>query len=146
MTSIMEKIPKMKKVFCEVTVVNSVVNSSKSTCEEVYQEDFFNKTCFFQTSAATSFKYSKTCEQRTPTGLKNFSVIKRCLLLRGNLTKIVTFGTKHFVRYSRHVRYFGCPLLGGFTVKEILDEVAVDSRFVLFEVIIHIYLKEQLKI
>ena len=47
MTSIMEKIPKMKKVICEVTVVNSVVNSSKSTCEEVYQEDFFNKTDVF---------------------------------------------------------------------------------------------------
>ena len=48
--------------------------------------------------------------------LKNLSVIKRCPLLGGSLTKIVTFGTKHFVRYSRHVRYLGCPLLGGFTV------------------------------
>ena len=34
----------------------------------------------------------------------------------GNLTKIVTFGLKHFVRYSRHFRYLGCLLLGGFTV------------------------------
>ena len=42
--------------------------------------------------------------------LKSLSVIKRCLLLGGSLTKIVTFGTKHFVRY------LGCPLLGGFTV------------------------------
>ena len=48
--------------------------------------------------------------------LKNLSVIKRCPLLGGSLTKIVTFGIKHFVRYSRHVRYLGCPLLGGFTV------------------------------
>ena len=48
--------------------------------------------------------------------LKNLSVIKRCPLLGGSLTKIVTFGTKHFVRYSRHVRYLGCPLLGGFIV------------------------------
>ena len=48
--------------------------------------------------------------------LKNFSVIKRCPLLRGSLTKIVTFGTKHFVCYSRHARCLGCPLLGGFTV------------------------------
>ena len=48
--------------------------------------------------------------------LKNVSVIKRCPLLGGSLTKIVTFETKHFVRYSRHVRYLGCPLLGGFTV------------------------------
>ena len=48
--------------------------------------------------------------------LKNLSVVERCPLLRGNLTKIVTFGTKRFVRYSRHVRYLGCPLLGGFKV------------------------------
>ena len=48
--------------------------------------------------------------------LRNLSVIKRCSLLGRILTKIVTFRTKHFVRYSRHVRYMGCPLLGGFTV------------------------------
>ena len=48
--------------------------------------------------------------------LKYLSVIQRCPLLGGSLTKIVTFETKHFVRYSRHVRYLGCPLLGGFTV------------------------------
>ena len=54
--------------------------------------------------------------------LKNFSVIKRCPLLGGNLTKIVTFGTNHFVRYSRHVRYLGCPLLGAFTVFSYEDQ------------------------
>ena len=48
--------------------------------------------------------------------LKNLSFIKRCSLMGGSLTKIVTFGPKHFVRYSRHFRYLGCPLLGGFTV------------------------------
>ena len=48
--------------------------------------------------------------------LKNVSVIERCLLLGGNLKKIVTFGAKHFVRYSRHACYLGCPLLGCFTV------------------------------
>ena len=48
--------------------------------------------------------------------LKNLSVIKRCLLLGDNLTKIVIFVTRHFVRYSRHVHYLGCLLLGGFTV------------------------------
>ena len=60
--------------------------------------------------------------------LKNLSVIERCPLLGGNLKNIVTFGTKHFVRYSRHVRYLysrhvrylGCPLLGGFTVFHLL--------------------------
>ena len=48
--------------------------------------------------------------------LKNLSVIKRCPLLGGSLTKIVTFETKHFVHYSSHVRHLGYPLLGGFTV------------------------------
>ena len=51
--------------------------------------------------------------------LKNLSVIERYPLLGGNLKKIVAFGTKRFVRYSRHVRYLGCPLLGGFTVLSI---------------------------
>ena len=40
----------------------------------------------------------------------DLSVIKRCPLLGGSLTKIVTFGSKHFVRY------LGCLLLRGFTV------------------------------
>ena len=48
--------------------------------------------------------------------LKNLSVIKRCPQLGRSLTKIVTFGTNHFVRYSRHVHYLRCPLMGGFTV------------------------------
>ena len=48
--------------------------------------------------------------------LKNLSVIERCPLLGGNLKKIVTFGTKIFVLFSRHVRYLGYPLLGGFTL------------------------------
>ena len=45
----------------------------------------------------------------------NLSIIKKCLLLGGNLTKTVTFGRKRFVCYSRHVHYLGCPLLGSFT-------------------------------
>ena len=48
--------------------------------------------------------------------LKNVSVIERCPLLGGNLKKISTFATKGFVGYSWHVRYLGCPLLGGFFV------------------------------
>ena len=36
--------------------------------------------------------------------------------LGDNLKKIATFGTKLFVRCSRHVHYLGCPLLRGFTV------------------------------
>ena len=48
--------------------------------------------------------------------LKFFSVIKRCPLLEGSSTKIVMFGTKHFVHYLRDVHSLGCPLLGGFTV------------------------------
>ena len=48
--------------------------------------------------------------------LKYFSVIKRCLLLGVSLSKILEVGTKHFVHYSRHVRYLRYPQLGGFTV------------------------------
>ena len=48
--------------------------------------------------------------------LKNLFVSERCPLLGGNFKKIVTFETKCFVRYYWHVRYLGCPLLGGFTV------------------------------
>ena len=51
--------------------------------------------------------------------LKKFSVIKRCPLLGGSLRNIVTFGTKHFVHYSRHARYLGYPPLGAFTVFEL---------------------------
>ena len=43
--------------------------------------------------------------------MENFSFLQwRCPILWGSLTKIVTFGIKHFVRYLR------CPLLGGFSV------------------------------
>ena len=48
--------------------------------------------------------------------LKNLSVIERCPLLGADLKKIVTFGTQHFIDYSWHVHYLGCPVLGGFTV------------------------------
>ena len=52
--------------------------------------------------------------------LKNLSVNERCPLLGGNFTKIVTFGTKRFVRYPVYVRYLRCPLLEGFTVLTIM--------------------------
>ena len=52
---------------------------------------------------------------------KNLSVIMMCPLLGVSLAKIVAFGTKHFVRYSRHVRYLGCPLLGGFIIGTLSD-------------------------
>ena len=42
--------------------------------------------------------------------LINLSVIERCPLLGGNLTQTVIFGTEHFVRYSRHVRYWEVSL------------------------------------
>ena len=38
-----------------------------------------------------------------------------CYLFGGNLKRIATFGTQCFVHFSWHVRYLGCPLLGGFT-------------------------------
>ena len=54
--------------------------------------------------------------------LKNLSVIKRCPQLGGHFKKIVKFRTKRFDRYSRHVRYLGCPLLGGFTLLMFLEK------------------------
>ena len=51
--------------------------------------------------------------------LKSLSVIKRCPLLGGSLTKIVTFETKHFVRYSRHVRYWEVSLYLLLSVRKI---------------------------
>ena len=38
-----------------------------------------------------------------------------------NLAKIVISGINRCVRYSRHVRHLGCPLLGGFTVVFLLN-------------------------
>ena len=58
----------------------------------------------------------KSLNSGHPGVLKNVSVIKRCPLLGGGLTKIVTFGTKHFASYSKHVRYLGYPLFGSFAV------------------------------
>ena len=58
----------------------------------------------------------KPLNRGDPRVLKFLSVIERCLLLGGNLKKIVTFGTKCFVRYSWHAHFLGCLLLGGFTV------------------------------
>ena len=54
--------------------------------------------------------------------LKNLSGVESCPLLEGNLKKIVPFGTKHFVHYSRHVGYLECPLFEGFTVACFLDD------------------------
>ena len=51
--------------------------------------------------------------------LKNLSIIERCPLLRGDLKKIVTFGTQHLIDYSWDVRCLECSLLGGFTVVQI---------------------------
>ena len=48
--------------------------------------------------------------------LKILSVIDSCPLLGGKLKKTVTFGTERSVRYSRHFRCLGCPLLGSFTI------------------------------
>ena len=53
--------------------------------------------------------------------LKSLSVIERYPLLGYTLKKIVTFGTKYFVRYSWHVCYLGYWLLGGFTLVTFLD-------------------------
>ena len=63
--------------------------------------------------------------------LKNLSVIKRCPLLRGSLTNIVTFGAKYFVRYSRHVRCWEvslhCQIFKSTYFKEHLRTVASEN-------------------
>ena len=80
------------------------------------KKDFtlFQKFCysFFDVTHISTVKLLNSGYLRV---LKNLSVIKWCPLVGGSLTKIVTFGTKHFVRYSRYVHYLGSPLLGGFT-------------------------------
>ena len=67
-----------------------------------------------------------------PRVLKNLLVIERCLLLAGNLKKIVLFGTQHFVWYLWHVCYLGCPLLGGFTA------LLLDLLFTIFHSSTHL--------
>ena len=49
--------------------------------------------------------------------------------MRGSLTKIVPFETKHFVPYLKHVRYLGCSLLGGFTAFIFLQHVGSNKEF-----------------
>ena len=51
----------------------------------------------------------------------------RCPQSRGSLTKIVIFGTKHFVRYSRHILYLGCPLLASFTLNESVRKILAET-------------------
>ena len=63
-----------------------------------------------------SFFTVKPLNSRHLRVLENLSVTKSCPLLGGSLTKIFISGTKHVVRYSRHVRYVGCQLFRGFTV------------------------------
>ena len=63
--------------------------------------------------------------------LKKLSVIEGCLLLGRNLKKIVTFGTKCFLRYSWNVRYLGCPLFGGFTVFLFFDVSTLKLRIII---------------
>ena len=53
---------------------------------------------------------SETSEYQHLWVLKNLSVIERCPLLRCNLKNIVTFWTKLFIRYSRHVCYWEVSL------------------------------------
>ena len=59
--------------------------------------------------------------------LKHLSVIESCPLLGGNFKKIVIFGIKCFVRYSWHLCYLGCPLLGGFAVFHCIKKSVVPT-------------------
>ena len=53
---------------------------------------------------------------RHPLVLRYLSIIKRCPLVGGSLTKVVSVETKHFVLYSRYVHYLRYPQLESFTV------------------------------
>ena len=74
-------------------------------CARLFNGNDLSPTCM----APTDFYTGK------PLNNTYLRVLKICLLLGGNLTKI-TFGTNCFVRYPINVRWLECPLLGGFTV------------------------------
>ena len=86
-----------------------------------------NKTKLLQSLEQTASDTVKPLNNGHFLVLESVSIIKRCPLLGGSLTKILTFGTKHFVRYSRHVRYLGCPLLGAFTVQRNFEDVITNK-------------------
>ena len=73
-----------------------------------------------------------------PLNSGHLRVLKICPLLRDvqllgiSLIKIVTLGTKHFARCSRHVHYLGCPLLGGLTVLFTVNETIYRQRLMKF--------------
>ena len=75
------------------------------------------------------FKWIRTYREIFKSALvylsKNLSVIEWCRLLGGNLKKIITFGTQHFVRNPWHVRYLACPVLEGFTVFELYQGISL---------------------
>ena len=70
-----------------------------------------------------SFSTYFTVKRRRPFYSEIADINERCPLMGGNLKKIITFGTKYFVRFSWHVHYLGYPLLGGFTILSFLDEL-----------------------
>ena len=78
-----------------------------------------SKTSGLFTSQILLSNLQDTCTTTKPMynghlrALKNLSFFERCPLFKGNLTEIVLSATKHFVCYSRHVQYLGCPLLVG---------------------------------
>ena len=62
--------------------------------------------------------------------LKSVSIIKRCSLLGGSLTKIVTFGTKHFCPLLKV-----CLLLGGFTVSKLKKKITYAQFLTLLQLL-----------
>ena len=75
--------------------------------------------CGFSDDVEDLFSYTvKSLNSGVLWVFKNLPVIERCPLLGGNFKKIVTFGTKCFVRYSWPERHLRCTLLGGFTANE----------------------------
>ena len=103
-----------------VIEINDELVSDEKILTEIFNEHYINIAEKSSGAKPSSLEDSADTVKPLNSGqlrvLKNLSVIKRCPLLGDSLTKIVTFGTKHFVRYSSYVRYLGCPLLRGFTV------------------------------
>ena len=87
------------KSFCAFKMIQE--RQFENSTSGIYILQFIFKTTFIQFTVAIIVYWNsvKPLSSGHPRVLKYLSVIKRCPLSGGSLTKIVTFGTKHFVRY-----------------------------------------------
>ena len=95
-----------------ITMMENNYALTKKVHMKTQTKAFILQNLWLQETKDSNLLYSQPLNSGQLRVLKSLSVIKRCPLLG----RIVTFGTKHIVRYSTHIRYLGCPLLGDFTV------------------------------